>query len=220
MKPDQLLTTFLYTSFILLFLGITACNTQKTKDNKNNLDSLIVIHQAEILNYQDEMNSEFADSNQSPLDSTDLKLFTSLHFFEPDYNYRVEAKFIKAENEKHFKMPTTTDRMPEYIKYGELHFNVSGAELQLSVYQNVELVKKEEYKDYLFIPFTDLTNGFETYGGGRYLDIRYSNEQIFVLDFNKAYNPYCAYSGRWSCPIPPEENHLNIEINAGVKSFH
>ena len=105
-------------------------------------------------------------------------------------------------------------------KYGVLKFYILGKDLALYAYQNIDLVKKEAYKDYLFIPFTDLSNGFETYGGGRYIDIQYNGEESIVLDFNKAYNPYCAYSGRWSCPIPPKENHLEIEIKAGVRSFH
>ena len=76
------------------------------------------------------------------------------------------------------------------------------------------------YKDYLFLPFTDPTNGVTTYGGGRYLDLMIPATKVVQLDFNKAYNPYCAYSGNYSCPIPPEENHLEIEIKAGVKKYH
>ena len=78
---------------------------------------------------------------------------------------------------------------------------------------------KDEYKDYLFLPFTDLTNGDTTYGGGRYIDMRIPEKNTIILDFNQSYNPYCAYGGNYSCPIPPAENNLDIAITAGVKKF-
>ena len=119
-------------------------------------------------------------------------------------------------------MKTTTNRLPEYRKYGELKFSLEGKMLTLSVYQNLELTKKAGFEDYLFIPFTDLTNGDETYGGGRYIDFRMDQlkEKLVRLDFNRAYNPYCAYSKGYSCPIPPAENLLPVAIRAGVKSPH
>ena len=89
----------------------------------------------------------------------------------------------------------------------------------MNIYQNLELISKPEYVDYLFVPFTDLTNGKGSYSGGRYIDTRIPPGKKIVLDFNKAYNPYCAYNGKYSCPIPPEENHLEVEIRAGVKDF-
>jgi uncharacterized protein (DUF1684 family) len=116
-------------------------------------------------------------------------------------------------------MKTSTGRLPEYVKYGELHFTLSGKTHVLTVYQNLELVQKPEYKDYLFIPFMDETNGFDTYGGGRYLDFRIPADTTATLDFNMAYNPYCAYSPHYSCPIPPAENHLQVKILAGEKSY-
>jgi hypothetical protein len=85
------------------------------------------------------------------------------------------------------------------------------------VYQNLGLLKNPEYEDYLFLPFNDYTNGNETYGGGRYLDVRIPKGNTMVLDFNKAYNPYCAYTYGYSCPVPPRGNSLETEINAGIK---
>jgi uncharacterized protein (DUF1684 family) len=79
------------------------------------------------------------------------------------------------------------------------------------------LKKQKEYKKYLFIPFRDLTSGKESYGGGRYIDTEIPAGETLILDFNRAYNPYCAYSHRYSCPIPPEENTLKVEIRAGEK---
>lgn len=213
-------TLNLFFASVIIISAISGCKTKSSADDKSKLDSLIQKHKNEILSYQEEMNLEFADSNHSPLDSVDFVNFKALDFYPPDFKYRVTADIVKAENQIPFKMPTTTDRSPEYIKFGELHFKLSGEKLRLSVYQNIEQVKNEAYKDYLFLPFTDLTNGLTTYGGGRYIDLRYNGEEIVILDFNKAYNPYCAYAHRWSCPIPPEENDLSVEIMAGVKAFH
>ena len=117
-------------------------------------------------------------------------------------------------------MKTTTSRTPLYKKYGELHFSIDGKEFKLNVYQNVDLNKKPGYDDYLFLPFSDLTCGKESYIGGRYVDMRIQKGTLWTIDFNKAYNPYCAYNYEYSCPIVPLENDLDIEILAGVKKFH
>jgi hypothetical protein len=93
--------------------------------------------------------------------------------------------------------------------------------VQLIVYRNPALAKMPEYKDYLFLPFTDETNGKGTYAGGRYIDMNtadFKNNRV-TIDFNKAYNPYCAFGGGYQCPKPPDENHLNITIEAGEKNF-
>lgn len=174
----------------------------------------------EIKEHQKELNTQFKTEGESPLTEKDRKRFKALDFFEIDLNYCVDATFIRTQDEVSFKMKTSTDRLPEYVKYGELHFKLHNQDLKLNVYQNVKLVEKAKYKDYLFIPFTDLTNGETTYGGGRYIDFKKPTQNNVVLDFNKSYNPYCAYSGRYSCPIPPIANHLLVEVNAGVKKFN
>ena len=84
----------------------------------------------------------------------------------------------------------------------------------------IDLIKKDGYKDYLFLPFSDLTCGKDSYIGGRYIDMRIPKSNTVLIDFNKAYNPYCAYSYKYSCPIVPLDNDLDIEILAGVKKFH
>ena len=89
----------------------------------------------------------------------------------------------------------------------------------LNIYRNLDIVNKEGYEDYLFLPFLDDTNGFESYGGGRYIELDVTEEDNLVIDFNSAYNPYCTYNEKYSCPIVPRENYLPIEINAGVKAF-
>lgn len=170
--------------------------------------------------FQSELNKSYADSLKSPLMKDDLKYFKGLDFYPIDEKYIVEAIFIRTKREKSFKMKTTTSRTPMYKKYGELHFSIDGKELKLNVYQNVDLKKKPGYDDYLFLPFSDLTCGKDSYIGGRYIDMRIPKSEKVIVDFNQAYNPYCAYNYEYSCPIVPLENDLDIEILAGVKKFH
>lgn len=170
--------------------------------------------------YQDNLNKEFADSISSPLEKEDLAHFKKLDFFPINDQFIVEATFAKIKRGKVFEMRTTTSRKPKYKVFGLLRFKIEGKDFELFVYQNLDLMKKKEYKDYLFLPFTDYTNGVESYGAGRYIDFRIPETNKVVIDFNKAYNPYCAYNKKYSCPIVPAENDLKIEIKAGVKKFH
>ncbi len=174
----------------------------------------------DIVAFQEHLNLEFANPDESPLTSEDLKKFKALDFFEIDTNYVIEAEFVRTPTESPFAMPTTTDRMPIYVKYGEAYFDLEGQSFKLNIYQNQELITKPEYVDYLFIPFTDTTNGETSYGGGRYLDMRIPTGNTITLNFNKAYNPYCAYNGKYSCPIPPSENDICVAIPVGVKAYN
>jgi uncharacterized protein (DUF1684 family) len=131
--------------------------------------------------------------------------------------YAVIARFVRTPNEKIFKMPTSGIKRPEYVKYGEVYFNLLGREYKLNVYQSQELLAQQQYKDYLFIPFRDSTSGRETYSGGRYIDVNIPSGDSLMIDFNKAYHPYCAYTEGYNCPIPPKENFINIPVKAGVK---
>ncbi len=173
----------------------------------------------EIEAYRAEENEKFGNEETTILEPKDFKEFKELDFYPINLDYRVEAKFVRTPDEKPFLMPTTTSRLPEYVKYGEAHFSVDGKELVLNLYQNTDLTKEEGYEDYLFLPFTDLTSGDGSYGGGRFLDARIPEGDTMVIDFNKSYNPYCAYSKNYSCPIPPKENDLLVRIEAGVKDF-
>ncbi|KAF2513938.1 DUF1684 domain-containing protein [Flavobacterium foetidum] len=170
--------------------------------------------------FQKKINSEYADPKISPLMEEDLRTFKSLDFYPINQNYFVNASFVKANNEKVFEMKTTGTRTPQYIKYGTLYFKINGVDCKLNVYRNIELSKKEEYKNHLFLPFSDLTSGKESYIGGRYIDLEIPKGKTIAIDFNQAYNPYCAYNHKYSCPLVPLENDLNVEIKAGVKSFH
>ena len=197
---------------LILSLGLVLLNIKVVTSQESDLVQI-------AKEYQEEMDQKFSNPEESPLDEKDRKEFTGLNFYPVDPDYIVKAEFVRTPAEAPFAMKTSTDRLPIYVKYGELYFKLEGKELKLNVYQNQELVEDPEYFDYLFLPFTDKTNGNSTYGGGRYLDLRIPDSKEVVLDFNKAYNPYCAYSGKYSCPVPPEENNLDVEIFAGVKSF-
>lgn len=196
-----------YVSFVLFLL--TFCGFAQEKYDE-----------VKVQVFQNELTTEFADSLKSPLTPEDRKNFHGLDFYTPDAKYFVNAQFKRTKKEKPFAMKTSTSRTPMYVKYGELTFFLEGKAFKLNVYQNIELIKKKEYVDYLFLPFSDLTCGKESYIGGRYIDLRIPKGDVVALDFNQAYNPYCAYNHKYSCPIVPLENDLDIEIRAGVKKFH
>jgi uncharacterized protein len=173
---------------------------------------------AEIVEFQKELNEEFKDSEKSPLENKDRRKFTQHDFFDIDLSYRTEATLTLASVTDFFVMKTTTDRLPEYRIYGIIDFEMHGKHFSVPVYQSKDLMNRLEYKDYLFFPFTDLTNVHSSYGGGRYIELRIPEAgNKIIVDFNQAYNPYCAYSSRFSCPIVPKVNHLDIEIKAGVR---
>ncbi|MFD2727749.1 DUF1684 domain-containing protein [Hyunsoonleella rubra] len=196
----------LITLLLVVVLSSTSC-AQKKRPIKGETE------------FQREQNAEFKDASTSPLKKKDLKNFDGLNFFKFDSTYVVTASFKQTPSEKPFKMKTTTDRLPEYIKYGELTFNIKGEMFTLNIYQNQGLIKKEGYENYLFLPFLDETNGLESYGGGRYIDARIPEGDTMVIDFNKAYNPYCAYNDKYSCPIVPRVNYLKTRVEAGVMGF-
>ena len=156
---------------------------------------------------------KFLNSATTPLSQAKLANFKGLPYYEVNKNYLVEATFNPSGNQTIFAMPHTLNKAYEYLEAGTLSFTLNGKNLQLMSY-----LRKGEMSDSveLFIPFTDLTGGKTTYGGGRYLDVKatLSNKKVWV-DFNLAYNPYCAYNVNFSCPIPPKQNHLPVAIEAG-----
>lgn len=173
----------------------------------------------EIEDQRLKQQAEFRDKKTSPLVKAERRKFKGLNYYPIDLAYRVKAKFVKTENPALFQMKTTTARLPEYIKFGEVHFSIAGQEMKLEVYQSPDIIKRPGYEDYLFIPFTDATNGYETYEVGRYLEFRIPDSEEVIVDFNQCYNPYCSYGPGFSCPIPPLANHLAIAIPVGEKKF-
>lgn len=172
--------------------------------------------------FRDGRDKEFRNKTESPLKEEDFPKFEGLKYFDEDPSYIVRADFKRTSDEKYFQMPTSSGKSKKFVKYGVLTFKLSGKDYSLSVYQaDAEVLKKfPEYADLLFVPFKDLTNGTETYGGGRYIDIKTPKGKKAVLNFNNSYNPNCAYgSDRYNCPIPPKENFLQTEIKAGEKKY-
>lgn len=194
---------------LIYFLVVNSFAVAQSSD-----DSVAV---QEIRRFQNELNREYRDSIESPLSREDRLRFVHHDFYPVDLRYRVNASFTLTPDEKVFNMKTTGTRTPEYVKYGEARFELNGKQFVLNVYRNIALTQRDEYKDHLFLPFTDNTNGNETYGGGRYIDLTVPAGDRIVIDFNQAYNPYCAYSDRYSCPIPPKENYLDTEVKAGIR---
>lgn len=193
--------------------------------------------EAAIRQWQQHYKEEFLTDAHSPLTSTDTGF---LRFF--DYNpycvYRAKVRLM--EHGDTISLATHSGTIKKYRIFAEIRFsekeqithyphlpkhtfhNAEGGrikKLRLYLYQSIDFAKNPAYADYLFLPFNDLTNGIQTYGGGRYLDFKLSDikDGRILLDFNKAYNPYCAFKDGYSCPIPPVENRLDEAIYAGEK---
>ncbi|WGH76951.1 DUF1684 domain-containing protein [Tenacibaculum tangerinum] len=196
---------------ILLFVFITTVISCKSQSKRAVLGDS---------DFQREMNAKFKDASKSPLTKKGLKEFKGLAFFPIDDKYKVKATLEKTPDAPIFNFPTTTSRIAVYKKYGILSFSIKGESFKLSIYKNVN--PKPEYANNLFLPFLDTTNGKTSYKGGRFIDLYTTDikdDGTIIIDFNKAYNPYCAYSDRYSCPITPQDNYLDTEIKAGVMAY-
>ena len=172
---------------------------------------------AEVLELREQHLSRLTDTANHVLKLEEIEKFQGLDYFDFNPSFQVNASFEKNKGKK-FEMVTSTDRRPIYRRFGYVEFKINDTLCKLEVYQNMALKKNKEYKDYLFIPLRDQTSGKSSYGGGRYLDIRIPDGNSVILDFNLLYNPYCAYSYRYSCPIPPKTNTLKIGLIAGEKT--
>jgi uncharacterized protein (DUF1684 family) len=167
-------------------------------------------------------DKEFRNRDESPLTETDLAAFSGLKYYPLNRKYRVKAVLERTSEAKYFQMPTSSGVSKTFRKYGVLRFKLNGNWQSLNVYQMdpAVMAKFPEFADLLFVPFKDLTSGKETYGVGRYIDIKTPKGSRVVLDFNLAYNPNCAYGNdKYSCPIPPKENFIRTEIKAGERTF-
>ncbi len=198
------------TCFIILFTIVSVVNViaQET----------IADAMTDINKWQAELTAEYKDPDKTPLNYKAMQKFKGHDFFPIDTSFRVVATLVPFKDQPIIQFKTSGTLLPEYRKYGELQFVINGQSFHLNVYQSLSLMKKEEYKDHLFLPFTDATTAEETYGAGRYIDINLPKDgNTLLLDFNKAYNPYCAYSDNYACPLVPAENDLSIKILAGVR---
>jgi uncharacterized protein (DUF1684 family) len=173
----------------------------------------------QIAKHRTAYRNEFLTPGNSPLPSKEA--VDKLNFYAPDSTYRVVASVQRIEKAEPFDMPTYSGKTKPYVAYATLSFTLHGQPQQLTVLRSLDLQRMPQYRDYLFVPFKDVTSGKETYGGGRYLDLRLGDIQNgqLTLDFNKAYNPYCAYADGYSCPIPPKSNVLPVAVEAGERAY-
>lgn len=172
----------------------------------------------DIETHRIEYKSDFLKDERSPLKQEDL---SNLDFYPALANGKVKATFTLTPDAEPFDLPTYSGITRSYRKYGTATFIWEKKKVDLSLYQNMTLISNPLHKDYLFLPFKDETNSVTTYGGGRYLNMSKedTNDGFITIDFNKAYNPWCAYSDGYNCPIPPKENHLPFPVYAGEKAY-
>lgn len=144
-----------------------------------------------------------------------------MKFYPVQQQYRIVTTFERKENSPWFMMSTSGSTKQQYRVYGIIRFKLHDTTVVLHIYQSRSLMSSEKYREHLFIPFTDLTSGRETYGGGRYIDLNISDisNNTYVIDFNRAYNPYCAYTTGYNCPLPPKENDLAVAVKAGEMNY-
>lgn len=158
----------------------------------------------------------FRDRILSPLTDGDRRTFDGLNYFDPAPQLAAPARLEPARDRSIFAMPTFDQRTLDYSHYATVIAMVSGRNVRLKAFRREG---DAVMRDVLLIPFRDETNGVETYPGGRYIEVDFPLPEPFVLDFNRAANPLCAYDSTYACPIPPSENHLAFPIRAGEKRF-
>ena len=154
----------------------------------------------------------FQQNRQSPLFPEQKRRFTGLAYFPENPDLVIETELAEPEDKSELTMETSTGDRQTYRRAGVVHFTVDGQPAQLTLYESDPNAE-------LFVPFRDATSGHESYGAGRYLEVKRPEHGRVVVDFNYAYNPYCAYNSRWSCPLPPIENWLKVPIRAGEKDY-
>ena len=165
----------------------------------------------ELEAFREEKDAFFGSHPQSPLTREQKKEFSGLNYFPENEALRLEVKVEELPVKEAFEMQTSTGSVQLYEKFGRFRFMVDDQEVELTIYQS---------EHGFFLPFVDSLAGSETYPAGRYLKPEPLPGGYFFIDFNVAYNPYCAYNEMWSCPITPAENRLKVAVRAGEKLFH
>lgn len=188
--------------FILITLALTSC--------------VPTYNLSETISYQENLKQEWENPKTTPLKEDEKEGFKGITFFPVNPEFIVKADFTKIENGKTIPFPTSAKKIKHYKEYGKINFELKSKTFELTVYQSDPPI--EGYENSLFLPFLDETNGHTSYGGGRYLDLEISDikKNKVLIDFNKTYNPYCAYSKYYNCPVPPANNYLETEINVGA----
>lgn len=175
----------------------------------------------ELEQYREQKDEAFRSQRGSPVPPEERDDFGGLSYFEPDPDYRVEASIEDAEGEDTIRMETTADTEVEYERVARLRFDLRGEEHSLVAYRQASGGSAGGEDNSLFVPFRDKTTGQQTYPAGRYMEFEIEGNlddaDGVTVDFNVVYFPFCAYSEAFSCPLPPEENWLDVEVLAGEK---
>lgn len=173
---------------------------------------------AQVIAKERAEKSDFLKSGAGSPFATLTENFEDPNYFKPDLKYRINASLLPIKDKNVIVLPTSDGKDQKYLEYAHATFTVDGTECTLLI---LEVMEMGPQRGKLFLAFADDTSGKETYGGGRYLDVKkVPAATSVVLDFNNAYNPYCAYNNSYSCPFPPSENVLKVAIRAGEMSYH
>jgi uncharacterized protein len=167
--------------------------------------------------HRKEVDQFMRTSPESPF-AEDYSKYQGLKYFPADLKYKINAALTPVEDKKQILLATNDGKEQRYLEYAHAEFDLGGFRNKLLILENID---KGPSQGQLFLAFGDGTSAETTYGAGRYLDVvKAPGSNNITLDFNKAYNPYCAYSDKFSCPLPPTENLLTVPIQAGEKSYH
>jgi len=200
---------------IILIIVIISC---KEKPHLYT-DEQVQIFTNEFDKYVNEKNEYLKTGDRSPLLDKDKPDFKGLHYFIYDPSFRFEGPIQKyAEPDTFIIYGSKQDDERPAIKFGYFDFTVKEQKCTIQIYKI--LTTNPDYQNYLFLGFTDETTNKTTYGAGRYIDLQVNPENNYIIDFNYAYNPYCAYNPKYSCAIPPQENNLPLAVEAGEKKYH
>ena len=167
---------------------------------------------SELTEFREHKDHFMAHDEQSPLTHEQQHDFAGLSYFEEDPGLKFEIEPEEDRTQEVVEMQTSTGDVASYMRWGRIALSVDGQSSELTLYRGVD-------DDELFLPFADATSGPETYGAGLYLEVQPVDGGKVVVDFNYAYNPYCAYNERWSCPITPPENRLRVPVRAGERNY-
>jgi uncharacterized protein len=204
MKIKKLFIVFL----AVVVIGIIYYSFQVTYSSGN--------YVVEIANERKAKNEFMRSSEDSPF-ADKRKNFLGLNYYSPDLSYRLSAKLIPIEDRKTVVLPTSDGHEKKYLEYAFAEFKLKGELCRLLILE----IMDDPYRGTLFLAFADSTSAHATYGAGRYLDLKkVPGASSITLDFNEAYNPYCAYSENYSCPFPPKENVLKVAVRAGERKYH
>ena len=162
-----------------------------------------------------EKDDFFATQHESPIPHGERKGFRGLKYFPPDRKFTINTKLQRYEKPEIIQMATSAGTAQRFYRIGYFEFEISTDKVRVQAYQSAE-----RKGDEIFIPFRDKTSGKDSYDSGRYLDFHSSKDDEYLIDFNFAYNPFCAYSDEYVCPFPPNENWLDVEIRAGERKYH